>query len=624
MFGHDLGRGVLGWNLLWTVAFAAVVVTLGWAVTLTIPLFVALNPLLKPNLPQLPLVPFAAALAFLALRPRPLPTSLVMVKRAAVLAVGAIAIVALTRTVAMAQAEGYLTLPYRLYGLVFLAVATAAVVTLCGVAIRRGDPSVRDELAVPLVAVLAVVWAESLFQGELIVAAAQLGGVVLAMVGSRAQRWLQRWRPGAHAVLIATVTVGFAFRVIFGFQTLARTGPGMAFARASDDGDSYFTNATRMIADPSAISAVLGGNAGFPPAYALFLAILLGPTGGSLHVVIVAQALLAALSTVLVYAIARTFAPRLVALIAAGLFAVDQNLIQDQATLTAESLLLPVVLGAVFGTIRYGSTGAISWMAIAALATALAFVTRNVVGGVLLLSVALWLAVHSWRRPKVLARDIAMVIAAIVLFTAPIALVTAQSEGKPRVTNQLAGLGFEYVSDYGLVIENGILLERGINPFKDPAGSASRVVADPFPVLAFFAYAVPQRLSALLFSATHGATDPLTVLNPITHPSPFGDAVELLLFLALALAVALFVVRRPDRRAPAVGLLVTYALVYVAIFTLVFPPRQPFRYRIPVEPVAMIAEAVGLAALLGMAVAAWRRDPVAQRTPGSARVGTPE
>ena len=613
--GSTIGFAVVARDLIWSFAFAIVVVAFGWALTVTIPLFVPLDPRLRPNLPQLPLVPFAAALLFHAVRRRELPTSVPALARAGVLAVAAIGVVALTRTVAIAQAEDYLTLPYRLYGLAYLAVVTTAVVALCATVVRRRDPLIRDDLALPLLAVIAISGAAAILQREWLVAGAQLAGVAVGTVVAFAHQSLPRPRVSAGMILIATVAVGLAFRVIFGFQTLARTGPGMAFARASDDGDSYFTNATRMIADAGAIPAVLGGNAGFPPGYAVFLAVLLGQTGGSLHVVILAQALLAALSTVLVHAIARTFAPRAVALIAAALFAVDQNLIQDQATLTAESLLMPAVLGALLAAIRYGSTGTVGWIAVAALATGLAFVTRNVVGGVLLISLAAWLAVRFWRRPLLLVRDVAIVVAGIAVLVAPIAVVTARSEGAPRVTNQLAGLGFDYVSNDGLVVENAFLLERGIDPFDDLAGSVARALADPLPVLGFVAYAVPQRMSALFFSASHGATDPLTVLNPVTHPSPFGHAVEILLFLVLALAVALFIVRGAYRRSPGLWLLVTYAVVYVSVFAFVFPPRQPFRYRIPVEPVVMIAEAAGLVALAAMVITAWRRG---QRAPDEA------
>ena len=43
------------------------------------------------------------------------------------------------------------------------------------------------------------------------------------------------------------------------------------------------------------------------------------------------------------------------------------------------------------------------------------------------------------------------------------------------------------------------------------------------------------------------------------------------------------------------GLLGLYLVVYLALFSFVFPPRQAFRYRIPIEPVLFVGQAAVLA-----------------------------
>jgi 4-amino-4-deoxy-L-arabinose transferase-like glycosyltransferase len=364
----------------------------------------------------------------------------------------------------------------------------------------------------------------------------------------------------------------------------------LPFALDSDDGQSYYRYASLLYADPLALPAVLGANEGFPPLYSIFLAVIFGASRGSLAVVIVAQAVLASVSALLLFRLGRDAVSVPVGLAAAALFATDKNIVQNQATLTAEAILVPLILFALYSLFRYRSTQKFGWLAGCALSVAAIFVTRNLLISVLPVAM-LWLWLVGQRRFFI--RDSATLLATAVLVALPIGIVTLQTEGRMRFTNQLAGLGYEYVGKGDMTIENQFLLDRGINPFADPVGSVGRVVSDPLPVLGFFAIAVPQRLSYLLFSSSPGASDPLLVINPGLFPNSYGDLVEIVFAVATLIAPVVVLRRRLYRR-PEIMLLCLYLFVYLTLFAFVFPPRQAFRYRIPIEPVVFLAQAAVL------------------------------
>jgi len=584
-------------------------------VTLYAPLF---GPPSHVNIPELPLLPLlAGVLAGVA--------GAVVGGRAPgrrdawlglTLGLGAALYAGLLQAAVLLFADQYLTAPYRAYALAYVSAATAA---LCWWLWRvaRGRTAVADNrlLSWPLLATVAATSVATLagqqrLPGAFAIAAA-LAGIAYAEYGPA-----PKIRLDGRATLVVLLALTFGFRAAFGLQALSRTGPGAAFAAASDDGPSYFEHATALWTDPSAATSVLAANDGFPPAYSYFLAAIFSLTRGSLGAVVLAQAVVAVLSALLLYAIARRATGTAAALVAVGLFATEQNMIQVSSTLAPESILVPTVLFGAWVLARYRDSGRFVWLVAGAAAVGLAFITRNNVGGVLLAATTVWLVISGRQRPARVAAEVATLALALLVFTLPVALSTAQLEGKPRITNQLAADNFDLLADDGITIDNGFLVRRGINPIRDPLGSLRAAAADPLAVAGFFAVAVPQRAMTLLFFAPSGAADPLNLVSTTNFPNMYGHLIELVLVLGLIVAMVELVRRRAWVGRPIIGLLFAYISLYLALFTLVFMPRHAFRYRIPIEPVIFIVEAAGVVLIAGLVWRLWSRaetGPAAQR-----------
>lgn len=489
--------------------------------------------------------------------------------------------------VSISQTNPYVAPLYRGYALAY---AGAAIFALA--AIIAGKRLARMQVSWPIGASLALAIGTATVRGQWPVAGmavlAAAAGIAAGTVWSRRGSIV---RPDPRAVAIAIAIAAFVARAAFGLQTLARTGPGMDFAIGSDDGDSYYQLA-RLVA-AGQWGDVLGGVA-FPPAYAVFVGLVFGATGESMAVVILFQALLAAGSTLVVNELGRLLHRPATGLIAAAFFALDGNLIQNQSTLTAEALLIPSVLVGLYSLSRYARTDGAGWLVLGAAALGLAFVTRNVAAMPLVLAALFWLGWRRRREIPLLARDVGVVVAALMIASLPIAAATYLRDGSPRMTTQLANLAWVFDGGPGYTVSNTFLVQRGIMPFEDPLGTLIRFVRDPLPVVGFYAVAAPQRFVTLMFSTSPGITDPLLIVNPVHLPNLFGDAITLLRIGAAAAALALAVRARSWRSLPEAGLVLGYVVLYIGVFTFVFPPYHAFRYRIPVEPFHLVAQAAGL------------------------------
>lgn len=497
--------------------------------------------------------------------------------------------------------DPYFTLPYRVYALGLLAIVAAVAVVVGARASARS--AVGRGAALAAGAVLLVGALDAARRGDILVSAAALAGIAAGIV---VQWRFSRVGPPREALTVAGILLlAFGFRVVFGLQTLARTGPGMAFAVASDDGDSYWPMAQALSTDASQLGPVLAA-AAFPPGYTLFLAAILALSGGLLAAVVVAQAALAAVATYWLYRIGRHIAGAATGVLGAVLFALDQNLIQNQSTLTAEAVLIPLMIFAFFALIRYDTDQRVRHLVGAAMATGAAFITRNVAALPLALAAAAWLAARRRSSPRLALRDVGILGVAVLLASAPIGFATARDPAGPRLTTQLASLAWTFDGGPGMTISNQKLVERGIDPFKDPRGSIQRVAEDPGAVIAFYVQAAPQRLATLLFFANPGYSDPLTIVNDVAFRNAFGDTMRLLRLVGLIVGIAWVIRQRAWRRAPIVLAIALFAVLYLAAFTFVFAPYHPFRYRIPIEPYRFIAEAGGLVVVAHAALATLR------------------
>lgn len=516
----------------------------------------------------------------------------------------------LTDTGPRAITDPYLTWPYRTYTLLYISAAIGFFVAVAR-SPAGSAPWIRSMFIAPLSAVLCVAVASNLVRrldlAAIGVAAAAVAGAIIAVVLARLYATVRPRILGPSTMLAGVVLAGFLIRAGFGLQLLARSGPGLAFAVNGDDGDTYYANAVAFAAGER-LPQILA-NTTYPPGYAVFAAAIFRTTDESLAALIVAQALVAALGCLALYGIARQIVGRHAGIIAAALFAMDANLIQNSSTMNAEAVVLPLFLAAMWATLRAWTTDRLLWFAAAGVLFGLAFVSRSLIALAMLVAV-FWLLlprVRSSLLPR--ARTVAgvgVMVLAFLIPAVPTAVSAYQLEGRPRITTQVASLAWD-LDGNGITIDNRELVARGIHPVLEPAGSLAAVLKDPAGLTLFLAGAVPDRLRALFFYPAPGHFDPLLVLNPASGSS-YPQFAEAILIALAAYGVLLLATRRQGRRATL--LIAGFGLLYVAVLALLFPPFHPFRYRIPLMPLAFLAESLAAVALVRwLASAATRRTP---------------
>ncbi|HUE86547.1 MAG TPA: glycosyltransferase family 39 protein [Vicinamibacterales bacterium] len=278
---------------------------------------------------------------------------------------------------------------------------------------------------------------------------------------------------------------------------------------------------------------------------------------------------------VLLHRLARPLMGGRLALVPAFIYAADMNLIQNQSTLTAEPFLLPQILLALWALDRYRITDDARWLLAASTAIALVFITRNVVAVPLVMATVLaWVF---WRRPlRVIVRDAAVIGIALFVVSIPVALASAEREGRPRFVTQLATVVWSFdMGPDSAMISNRRLVEMGIVPFEDPLGSAARAFGQLDRVVAFYAEAVPVRFSGLLFAASPGLSDPLLIVNPAQYPNSFDGVTRVLRAVGLAVVGTFLIIGRPWRAHPQLVLYASFATLYVAVFHLRIQSEPP-------------------------------------------------
>lgn len=546
---------------------------------------------LRPTGPGIPILlfPLSWSVAIVLARFRSVSLGVALVE-GTVLALLSATVIGLADAVRLALPDDRVATAYKLWGVGYLAVASAGVVLLSLVPLTRG---LTGALRWPLWSVVAVAAAALLIRGHPIVAVAIGVGAVAAFVGSHSRHLGQAlaiWKERPQLDILLVAGASFLTRAAFSLQALI--GGDERFILSSDDGETYFKFARELLTGNNL--QFIAGETPFAAGYSFFLAFLLAATGGHLPLVMLLQSALAVAAGVLLYLFLRQVAGRPAALIGGTLYVLNQGLIQVQGTLTAEALALPFIVLFLWALGRYERSRGSGWIVLAGIALAVATYSRNTVLIFLLPSVA-WVLLRA--RPPLLKRGyVASLLTLAVLL--PLALTNLALTGTARVTGQDAALawGTSTAPWQALAPSNEPLLERGINPFHDPAKSLTVFLADPAPVVDFVARSGARRALSLLFPFQFGTFDALRILNAAVIPNRYAPLVEALLIATLLLGLA--VVR--DASIISVGRLLALLLItYVVLLSFVFANNHPPRYHTLIEPLLIAFEAVGLTMLIG-------------------------
>lgn len=163
---------------------------------------------------------------------------------------------------------------------------------------------------------------------------------------------------------------------------------------------------------PSTFADPTGPSALRPPGYPYLLAGLYEVVGVRWQLARIVGAVLGTVAVALLWAIVRRLWDGRLALWAAGVAAVLPSLVWVGGGLTAESLFVPLLLGAVWAAVRHRGAPGAGWVAAAGVLLGLAVLTRtNGAIAVLPLLVAAWLPRRRWTDPVVLLVGLALALA---------------------------------------------------------------------------------------------------------------------------------------------------------------------------------------------------------------------
>lgn len=550
-------------------------------------------------LPFLPLA-LACAAALAIIRPKAGPELRRAIAVGLVVGLAATFTFAVTETAAQAKTM-QLRGAYALWSMGYMLTVVAALASLGVRAWSRGDLL----LGPALVAISASAPVLAAINGDrtvlVLTMVGLVAGVAFGLAGPRDLRLLSAALRSPRAMLAIIVAATFLTRLAFGLQLLAVHGPGPGFAVASDDGDTYYRYALMILGGTDGALRVFA-NATYSPGYPVVLALMLLTATPNFMIVIGLHALLAAATAVLVVAIARRAGGHAVAVTAGFLFAAQQNLIQVQSTFTTEALLLPAILLYTFGLVRYHETRRLRWILVGGAAMAAAILTRNVVA-VFAIAGVWWLISRApIGKRRMAAAHAAMLVALSAAAILPTAYATWAMTGTAQVTNQATSLSWEIgTGPWEAVAPSNVpLVERGLSPFRDPAQTFARFIADPLPILGFYAEVVPRRVVSLLFRPNFGQFDPLTIVSSGAERSALGELVTTV--TAVALAVGAFAgIRQGGSRGAVTCLVVAFIATYLVLFSLIFAPLRPVRYRVPIDPYLIVVQSIGVLFLVRVA-----------------------
>lgn len=561
-------------------------------------------------LPVLPLA-LACAAAFAIIRPRAGPELRRAIAVGLVVGLAAAFTFAVVQTAAQARTM-QLRGAYALWSIGYVLTVVAALAVLGQRAWSRGDVLIGPALVTIAASapILAALTGERTMLVLTVVGLA--AGIGFGVAGPRRVRIMDAVLASPRGTLAIIVAATFLTRLAFGLQLLAVHGPGPGFAVASDDGDTYYRYALMILEGTDGALRVFA-NATYSPGYPVVLALMLLTATPSFLIVIGLHALLAAATVVLVVAIARRAGGHAIAVTAGVLFAAQQNLIQVQSTFTTEALLLPAILLYTFGLVRYHETGRLRWILVGSAAMAAAILTRNVVAVFAIAGVWWLIARAPIGKRRTAVAHAAMLVALSAAAILPTAYATWAMTGSAQITNQATSLSWEIgTGPWEAVAPSNVpLVERGLSPFRDPAQTLARFIADPLPVLGFYAEVVPRRVVSLLFRPNFGQFDPLTIVSSGAERSALGELATTL--TAVALAVGAFAgIRQGGSRGAVTWLIVAFIATYLVLFSLIFAPLRPVRYRIPIDPYLIVVQAIGVVFAARVAWG-WLRSRAVQR-----------
>ena len=270
-------------------------------------------------------------------------------------------------------------------------------------------------------------------------AAIAVAALSYAVIEQPALRLRRRWvrAPGEHPAAAAgerdrlagwRARLGTDYRwvaLIAVVAFLARARTVMATRPLALGGDPFdYDRLGRLLAagkgfGTSVLSPSGGPTAFRPPAYPLFLGAVYRVTGNSILAARLAQAVLGAVSVVLLWLLARRLFGRRSAYLAAGLFAVYPPVVFATAALMSESLFIPLLLAGLLAlaVARDGTENAKWWALAGGAFVGLGMLTRPNSAAMLpalVLFVIAWKRT-GWSRRPALARAALVVLGALVV-----------------------------------------------------------------------------------------------------------------------------------------------------------------------------------------------------------------
>ncbi|MFH1190117.1 MAG: glycosyltransferase family 39 protein [Candidatus Omnitrophota bacterium] len=402
-----------------------------------------------------------------------------------------------------------------------------------------------------------------------------------------------------RTIIAALFLLGTMVRIMFAMQILHATGGGSTFVDASDDGRSYNENAWAMVTNPERI---LKGGTLFPgiwdPGYMFFLAFIYKLAGHNFYAVTLAQSLLGGALSVLCYYIAKEiFGKRGISILTAILVSMSQLLIMYMIVLGTEALSIPLLAAFVLLYIRcFKEPENKTYRISAGIVLGGLCITRSLFMALPLFIFAAELFAVSGITLRNKIRNSLIVVLAASCLIAPVTLINYLNDGKvnlivksgPRLSSCWTGA----VSPWpDISPDNKELIDLGVSPFNDPAGSIRAVMKEPGAVASAACYIYFKRSQNYFTWPCFGFIDPILLINNSRIPNDFASNMEFYVYAIFL--IGLCAVFREARKRKTVFLIFAVMLYSILAHCMIIT-IVTVRYRTPIVPYLMMIGAAGL------------------------------
>lgn len=386
----------------------------------------------------------------------------------------------------------------------------------------------------------------------------------------------------------------FSLRMLTGLHMLQVLGDN--FILTSDDGETYHRLGSIIANAPSSLfHGIKITPKGFDPGCSIFWGIFYRIFGFGFFKVILFQNLLNAIAGVVLYFTVKNLTKnRIIAVISFILFALSQALIYISTVIATESLAIPLLILLTLGFFKYADRKADSdnyWLLFF---LGVIFAVMSVIKAMMFscfLLILLW-AFFAIRKP--LARrmkDIALFAAVVYITLLPMAYANyLNTGGFYMISESKAKEAWVLPTLTPYSPGNEELVEMGIAPFQDLAGSLRAIIRHPFKFTKVESRLLFIRVKNYFGWYNWGYVDPVFLVNSAYIKNTYSEGLELYSYIVFFIGLYYLARHAERKKLSFIFLIISYfVFVHAVLFRM-----GTIRFRAIIDPYLLSIAAAGL------------------------------